>query len=38
VDLTIDDTIEGPGADRPIQLSVHASAGEVRIERMMGAS
>jgi hypothetical protein len=38
VDLTIDDTIEGRGADRPIQLSVHASAGEVRIERMMGAS
>ena len=38
VDLTIDDTIEGTSADRPIQLSVHASAGEVRIERMTGAS
>jgi hypothetical protein len=38
VDLTIDDTIDGTGADRPIQLSVHASAGEVSIERMTGAS
>jgi hypothetical protein len=38
VDLTIDDTIRGIGADRPIQLSVHASAGEVRIERMTSAS
>jgi hypothetical protein len=38
VDLTIDDTIEGTGPDRPIQLSVHASAGEVRIERMTSAS
>jgi phage shock protein PspC (stress-responsive transcriptional regulator) len=38
VDLTIDDTIQGTGADRPIQLSVHASAGEVRIERMTSAS
>ena len=38
VDLTIDDTIEGTSADRPIELSVHASVGEVRIERMTGAS
>jgi hypothetical protein len=38
VDLTIVDTIRGTGADRPIQLSVHASAGEVRIERMTSAS
>jgi phage shock protein PspC (stress-responsive transcriptional regulator) len=38
VDLAIDDTIEGTAADRPIQLSVHASAGEVRIERMTSAS
>jgi len=38
VDLTIDDTIEGTSADRPIQLSVHASAGEVRIERVTDAS
>ncbi len=38
VDLAIDDTIEGTGADRPIQLSLHASAGEVRIERMTSAS
>ena len=38
MDLTIDDTIEGMAADRPIQLWVHASAGEVRIERMTSAS
>jgi len=35
VDMTIDESIEGTGGDRPIKLSVHTSAGEVEIDRVM---
>ena len=35
VDMTIDESIEGTGGDRPIKLSVHTSAGEVEIDRVV---
>jgi phage shock protein PspC (stress-responsive transcriptional regulator) len=38
VDLTIDDAIQGAGDARPITLSVHASAGEIRIDRVVNPS